>query len=508
MPQRPSNRPDHDRENPLVAAVAHHMHLGGDGDSTPPPPPPPGPPPGPPKDPGSPGVAFLTWLVLLAAIGVTVAMQWAAPAAAPSPEMHRPGGLIQIMGRYAVGAPEATRGLGQEFPEATAEQLAGQIDDFAVTPEDRLRAAVVKAELLGPEAALGEIDELLDDLETDEDPPEYADQLRADAEAVRGLLSGEPDAPADADGLRERHGWFGDLALTQGLEPDAPAREPVLGKAVQTFSVAIIGIGGFGLLCVLGFALGITAIVLGLTGKLRRGYAPPSPGGSVYLEVFAIFLLGFLGVSEAAAALHAGTGVDYSRFLVWLLLLVPIWALVRGASFLNFRHAVGWHAGRGLFREIGAGLVGYVACLPIFLAGIALTLLLGALMSLLPGTGEEGAAPPTHPIIDEVIAGNVWAIVSVYVLAAVWAPLVEESLFRGAFYHHLRGRLGMALSALVVGFVFAIIHPQGIIAVPALMSLGVTFCLLREWRGSLIAPVVAHAAHNGTLVTMLVLALS
>jgi len=509
MPERPPHRPDPDRENPLVAAVAHHMHLEGDDE----PPgesggPPDGPPPGPPRDPGSPGIAFLTWLALLAAVGLTVAAQWAPPPAAAPSEMSRPGGLMQIMGRYVVGAPPLTSSLGEEMDEATVEKLAGQLEQFTGSPEDRLRAAIVKAELLGPEAGREAIDAVLEELGAEDDPPVYADQLRADAEAVRALLSDDAEAPADADGLRERHGWFGDLALTQGLADEAPAREPVMAKARRTVSVALIGIGLFAGLCVVGFVLAIVALVLGLTGKLKRGYAPPAPGGSVYLEVFAIFLLGFLGVSAASGALQASTGVDYSRFLVWLLLLVPIWALVRGAPLRNFRFAMGWHGGRGLFREIGAGLVGYVACLPIFLAGVALTLLLGALINLLPGPGEEAAPPPTHPIIDQVIAGNPWAIVSVFVLAVVWAPLVEESIFRGAFYHHLRGRLGVILASLGVGFVFAIIHPQGIIAVPALMSLGVIFCLIREWRGSLIGPVVAHAAHNGALVTGLVLALS
>jgi membrane protease YdiL (CAAX protease family) len=40
------------------------------------------------------------------------------------------------------------------------------------------------------------------------------------------------------------------------------------------------------------------------------------------------------------------------------------------------------------------------------------------------------------------------------------------------------------------------------------MALGFNFALMRIWRGSLIAPMVAHALHNTVLVTMLLLILS
>jgi membrane protease YdiL (CAAX protease family) len=42
-------------------------------------------------------------------------------------------------------------------------------------------------------------------------------------------------------------------------------------------------------------------------------------------------------------------------------------------------------------------------------------------------------------------------------------------------------------------------------AVPALMALGFIFAMLREWRGSLIAPITAHALNNGMVVTALLI---
>jgi membrane protease YdiL (CAAX protease family) len=38
-----------------------------------------------------------------------------------------------------------------------------------------------------------------------------------------------------------------------------------------------------------------------------------------------------------------------------------------------------------------------------------------------------------------------------------------------------------------------------------LIALGFNFSMMREWRGSLIAPMTAHLLHNGTLLTLVIL---
>jgi membrane protease YdiL (CAAX protease family) len=97
-------------------------------------------------------------------------------------------------------------------------------------------------------------------------------------------------------------------------------------------------------------------------------------------------------------------------------------------------------------------------------------------------------------------------------LAAVVAPLVEETMFRGVLYRHLREascRWGTAwsivFSGTVASFIFAVLHPQGLLAVPVLMALAYGFTIAREWRGTLVPCMVGHGLSNG-LVTLLVLA--
>ena len=88
-------------------------------------------------------------------------------------------------------------------------------------------------------------------------------------------------------------------------------------------------------------------------------------------------------------------------------------------------------------------------------------------------------------------------------------------MFRGVLYRHLRDatrRWGTVASILVGtlinSFVFAIIHPQGWVAVPALMSLAINFSLMREWRGTLIPAMILHAIQNGLVFGLLMFILS
>jgi membrane protease YdiL (CAAX protease family) len=127
--------------------------------------------------------------------------------------------------------------------------------------------------------------------------------------------------------------------------------------------------------------------------------------------------------------------------------------------------------------------------------------------ALLPATG------PAHPIVGE-IGRSATVTVLVLVAGAVAAPVVEEIFFRGCLHGHVRsglrwlGSAAPLAAALVTAFVFAAIHPQGWIAVPALMSLAVGFSLVREWRGSVVAPIVMHAINNGAVLTGLSLMLA
>jgi membrane protease YdiL (CAAX protease family) len=135
-----------------------------------------------------------------------------------------------------------------------------------------------------------------------------------------------------------------------------------------------------------------------------------------------------------------------------------------------------------------------------------------AILSALVKALEGPTAPPSHPAVELLGGAGGMRLFLLYMLASVAAPIVEEIMFRGVLYGHLRSavlprvRVGsMVVAAIVSSVVFAIIHPQGVLFVPALGGLAIAFCAFRELRGSLIAPMVAHGINNAVTLTLGVL---
>ncbi|MFG0284130.1 MAG: CPBP family intramembrane glutamic endopeptidase [Phycisphaerales bacterium JB039] len=476
-------------------------------DQPPPTSPPPQPSQGRLRDPGGPVGRAISWAIIIALVAMLAltpmlieppapeagAESDAAPTAAAT-EQVTPAGIFGDALKPIV--------LSDAAAAKTEIGLAGGM--FVRGPADRIRIAIVAGDAIGPDAAREQLDKL--------DPEELSAPFAADVDALRALYdAGSPDALStqQADRLRDRYEWFGELALAYGLDDAAPPRKELLSSARAVHIIVVLFNFAIVLAFVVGVGLFITAIVLLATGRIRRAYAPPGPGGSVYLETFAAFLVGFLVISFIAEKLEPSIG-SWSHLVRWAILPVAAWPLLRGAPWRNVKFAIGWHPGKGFVREAILGAVGYIALLPIVGIGVLCTLGLMALWGAVQawfGAGEEGGVP-THPIGDLLPGASPIDLALLVMLGVIWAPVVEETFFRGALYHHLRGGMRLLGSGLVTGFIFAAIHPQGIFAIPALMSIGFVLCLLREWRGTAIAPMAAHALNNGFIFTMLILVLS
>ena len=83
-------------------------------------------------------------------------------------------------------------------------------------------------------------------------------------------------------------------------------------------------------------------------------------------------------------------------------------------------------------------------------------------------------------------------------------PPVEETIFRGALYRHLRGRVGVLGAAALSAVVFGLLHSYEVFALLPVVTIGFAFALIREWRGSIVGTVTAHAFHNGTVLTLVI----
>jgi len=254
-----------------------------------------------------------------------------APASAPMAEVPQPDIQFLLLGRYMAGVGELLR-IAEEQPapeggeaprsssptQGAASGLLEQVDSaVGGDPANALRAAIIAGELAGPSAALDRIEQAEDllsemsetagaDAPAEESAssarpkytPEAAAALRADAESLRQVFSAGGDAlPQDRrEALIARHGWFGRVAATHGLDASDPARKAVMRKATRTMGALIGALVIAAVALLVGFALFIVAVVMKTSGGLRPRYRAPAPGGSVFLEVFAL-LLGGLSLS-------------------------------------------------------------------------------------------------------------------------------------------------------------------------------------------------------------------
>lgn len=459
---------------------------------------------------------LLAAVLAVVLVGATFIMQQASLRAQPAPTPSARASsndlttlMLRMMTRlaHAADSVSASPAMKSQFRTSfliNLDQMATDLDEAG-----KVRVAIAAGAIEGAEGANQRLDRLAAALGGDsEQSAEEREEVRRDVEMLRRLYAGEELAEESRERLRARHGWFGRLALTHGGDPGSPERQELFkgARALLVF-LSAVGLGvffAFGL----GFVLFITAIVLVAIGSVRPRFAPPAPGGSVYLEVLVVFVAAFVGLKVLlmlASAALAPSGAappawfeGFSLGAQWLLLLVPLWPLLRGVSWRQFRADTGLHAPRGLLREVGAGILGYFAGLPILLAGAVASLILKTIADFI--TGRKGV--PQNPILDYIAGGSPLLLFMLVTLATIWAPLVEETVFRGALYRHLRASMPIFFAGVLSALVFGMMHGYDFLLLGGVISLGLTFALIREWRGSLVGPIVAHALHNATVMAL------
>ena len=475
------------------------------------------------RDPENPRRGWLwskvLWVLIIATCGGLHWMQ-----TQPPPVQHTPdptnlqSSVLRYMSRVSLGMNEVL-GLDPAKVFGQPNQIVESLENSATGPIELVRASIVAAAVFEDQAAaqllLNKAEVALNDRMAELEPVEdeaireqrerWRTEVETDIESARSIISGM-DAAALDDAARvrfeTRHGYFGELARSVGQPETAPGRRAILGDAsallVRVMAMVSIAICAF----VLGFVLFIVMLAKRISGSLKprmnNQRTMSHRDRTLLLESFMVFLLGFFVVREVAGVIIQQGGPDLSKLLIWLLLLAPLWPLLRGMKWRELHIALGWHANgtglKGVIKESGLGVVGYLAGLPIVLLGV---LIMFAMLQLT-------SSQPTHPAVNEATNADLLTALKIYVLASLWAPMVEESVFRGSMYYNLRGWMHPLLAGVVVAFFFAIIHPQGIAVVPALMSLAIVFALMREWRGSIIGPMVAHGVHNAFVMTMVI----
>lgn len=410
---------------------------------------------------------------------------------------------------------------------------------------ERIQFSIIAGEISSPKRAYEELTKIQALALRNEFSmtPENSKLLQALLAVYRDYNHFRFDLPNVSDAqktlIQDSLGWLGSLALNhEGVSLDSDeamavgspygivlehsqgvskqSRQQSTEGPVRLF-LSVIG-GVMGVCCFGVFGFFALALVLSLIGsgtitlrfKFERGH------GGVYAETFALWFFIFMLLQVLVAIPY----IPLPRIMLMPLsmfgsLLALVWPRLRGIPWSTVLDDIGWTRGAGFLQEISLGFLTYLMSLPLLAAGGGLMLVLAQIIKIIkealgdPTAGNE-LTNAAHPVVPLVVDGTLLDRILLFVLAAVAAPIVEETMFRGVLYRQLRESTGgwakilsILASMTLVSFIFAVIHPQGIVAIPALMGLALGFNIAREWRGSIIPCIIAHGISNGLIMGLL-----
>lgn len=388
--------------------------------------------------------------------------------------------------------------------DAFAKEAVEAVDSMAVSRTERLRAALVAAEFAGAREAVRRLEAL-----REESGPDSS--ITADTHWFELVYSGKRSEITDEAeaALVSRHGWYARLALSWGQPDIAGDRWEVVTGAERVarfmFWFFIIMAACF----VVGVGLAIWGVVLFAGGAMASTVGEGADDrlvAPVYLEAFALFAGGMLLYMLVAAAgvtvRDQGTAVallTIGELITWTLFLAPLWPLARGIEWSVLLEDLGL-AGDGeagsIWKEVGWGIAAWAAGMPL---SLGVGLLVAWLGDMISGTPAGESPANEYPMFEPPLADS-WTLVMLGVIGAViWAPIIEEIVFRGALHRWLRPRFGPAVTILTSSFLFGAVHPYSSAGLIQVAFGGLMYGIVREWRGSLVPSMVAHCLHNATI---------
>jgi membrane protease YdiL (CAAX protease family) len=232
-------------------------------------------------------------------------------------------------------------------------------------------------------------------------------------------------------------------------------------------------------------------------GELTAGQSVVLMG--LFVGYMALAVAMWLGLKYVPQAATWSLGLRTSLVAAVELALIAVsWAGYRafgrrvGANMAT----LGW-TWTGLLKSVLAGVIGYLLLLPaIVVALVPLAMLFEKL----------GVPSQNHPLVEQLQKGSQdpWILGTLFFVAAVLAPLLEESLFRGALYPSLKSRIGGRWALVAASFVFAIVHPQVGLGLVGVFVIGAVLTLVYEHTGSLVSSAIVHALNNGVLLAVAV----
>lgn len=403
---------------------------------------------------------------------------------------------ITINAKIAVRINQFQKEHAAEYDfEMTAGEIFDDADKLAISRTDRFRAAIVIGELQGAHRAVERLTSLRDEVEPGGPLSNEIGWLlpRYEAAAAHKPI---PDLPPEVvTAMKGRHGWFADLANAFGRDDSHPDRWYTVAGAERFFAFATFA-DVFDLIApLIGVVVAIIVIVMITQNGVENSDDPHVPT-TIYLQAFCVFALLFstyLMLHVFMLGVEGAISLVVSQAITWSCALAALYPLLRGVKFRELLHDLGFIAPNGIPRELMIGVVGFVGGLPIDWIGARVGGIVDAI--LLGDSGSDAGIP----LYEAPMSGSWILVILGTISACLWAPIVEETMFRGCLYRWCRVRLTWIPTMLITAAIFGAIHPYSVGGMISVAFGGLTLGLLREWRQSLYAPIVAHALYNAHL---------
>lgn len=233
------------------------------------------------------------------------------------------------------------------------------------------------------------------------------------------------------------------------------------------------------------------------TEATSTGYLPGTAWN--WRHFLAVFFAGLLG-AIFGAVLVAAFGMDIDS--VWTNLGVlfgfQVLAYLAAMAYLSSRLGTGnWATDYGL-RFTASNLWGIPG-------GLVLQIVVG--LALAPLVSWLGGDDPPQQEVGEIIADatGTGSTVLIFIAVVVFAPLVEELLYRGMLLSWLRRVMPAWGAVAISALVFAGVHlldPNAWLVVPGLFLIGVALGYVALRTGSIGLPIMLHAGVNLTAVLL------
>jgi membrane protease YdiL (CAAX protease family) len=186
-----------------------------------------------------------------------------------------------------------------------------------------------------------------------------------------------------------------------------------------------------------------------------------------------------------------------------LLLQIPM----IGVFYLARRFYPGQYAGAlnqqeyGILEALKKSVPLFVMLLP---AVWITTLIWSNLVIAFEKAGLIESLPPQQLVTLFQAGGELWAMITLALMAVILAPIVEEIIFRGCIYRFLKSQMTILPAQLISSAVFAFMHGNTFSFIP-LIVVGVLLARVYEKTGSIVVAIWFHAFFNALSLSMLFL---